>query len=86
MPHHLNMSKQAVARTIADNLDLDVGGRPQNEEQHDNQIEEVLADKSPRTEQIGLIYAVLEWFEEKEILSFNRDETDTYDPPTEWKG
>lgn len=75
MPHHLNMSKQAVARTIVDDLDLDVGGTPHNEEQHDNQIEEALADRLPRTEQVGLIYNVLGWFEEREILSFNRDET-----------
>lgn len=76
MPHHLNMSKQAIARTIADNLDLDVGGDPQTERQHDNQIEEVLAGNSSRTEQIGLIYAVLGWFEEKEILSFDPDNTE----------
>lgn len=88
MPYHLNMSKQAIARTIADNLDLNVGGKPQNEDQHDNQIEEALSGNSPRTEQIGLIYGVLGWFEEKEILSFDPDEADThtYDPPTEWKG
>lgn len=72
-PYHINMSKEAIARTIADNLDLDVGGDPQTEQQHDNQIEEVLAGNSPRTEQIGLIYATLQWFEEKEILSFEPD-------------
>lgn len=86
MPHHLNMSKQAIARAIADNLDLSVGGDPQNERQHDDKIEEVLAGDSSRTEQIGLIYATLQWFEEKEILSFDPDEEENYTPPEEWKG
>ncbi len=80
-----NLSKSGIARAILDDLDVNLGGSPKSESEHDKLIEKMLAGDIPPTEPVSMIYATLRWLEDHKVATFVPDKKSTYQPPEEWK-